>query len=201
MARPRIYDRPMTDAERMRRYRARVKAKKANFIPGDEWGTPGEYIELARAVMGGIDLDPASNEHAQRTVQAGRFFTKDDDGLAQPWTGKVWLNPPYSRRLINRFVTKICAEYLAGNVTEAIVLTHSRTDTAWFRKLVNVSICYCNTNGRIRFETIDGVGNSPPTGSTFFYLGEHATRFYDVFQSVGKIASDKDIYLYEMAAR
>ena len=178
MGRPRIHT---TSAGRQRAYRARLKAKAANFIPGDEWGTPGEYIELAREVMGGIDLDPASNEYAQRTVQAARYFTKDDDGLTQPWTGRVFLNPPYSRRLIGRFADKLITEYEAGSVTEALVLTQSRTDTRWFRKLVDVSICYCDV-GRIHFEKIDGVGNSPRDGNTFFYLGEHATRFYDVFR-------------------
>lgn len=187
MGRPCVNDQPMTPAERARRYRARMKAKAANFIPGDEWGTPGEYIELARKVMGGIDLDPASNEHAQKTVQADRFFTKDDDGLAQQWTGKVWLNPPYSRRLINQFVDKLVAEWWARNVTEAIVLTHNRTDTRWFSKLASVSICRCDTDGRIRFETADGVGNSPPNGSTFFYFGKDPDRFFQVFRDIGNV--------------
>ena len=97
MGRPCVNDRAMTGAERAARYRARVKAKAANFIPGDEWGTPEKYIALAREVMGEIDLDPASNEHAQRTVQARQYFTREDSGLVHPWVGRVWLNPPYTK--------------------------------------------------------------------------------------------------------
>jgi hypothetical protein len=48
-----------------------------------EWQTPGPYIELARAVLGGIDLDPASSAAAQERVKATTIFTQQDDGLTQ----------------------------------------------------------------------------------------------------------------------
>src|SRR5262245_6844094 len=62
----------------------------------NEWYTPPAYLEAARLVLGGIDLDPASSDVAQRRVRAGRYFTKKDDGLSRPWRGRVWLNPPYA---------------------------------------------------------------------------------------------------------
>ena len=62
-----------------------------------EYYTPSRFIESARLVMGNIDLDPASCEIANRTVKADRFFTKEDNGLAQEWAGRVWMNHPFHK--------------------------------------------------------------------------------------------------------
>jgi len=61
-----------------------------------EWFTPSSVIEPARAVLGGIDFDPASCRVAQTLVQARRFCTWESDGLATVWptVGSIWLNPP-----------------------------------------------------------------------------------------------------------
>jgi replicative DNA helicase len=48
----------------------------------DQWYTPPVYIDAARQIMGGIDLDPASNELAQKTIRAEVFYSAEDDGLA-----------------------------------------------------------------------------------------------------------------------
>ena len=60
-----------------------------------EYYTPPIYIDMVRQVLGTIDLDPASNMIAQQWIQATRFYVQEDDGLSQPWTGRLYLNPPY----------------------------------------------------------------------------------------------------------
>jgi phage N-6-adenine-methyltransferase len=153
-----------------------------------EWYTPPEYVELARAVLGSIDLDPASSAQAQKTVRADRYFTAADDGLTQEWRGRVWLNPPYSQPLIGQFVKKLVDEVGAGNVTEAILLTHSYTDTKWFHASFAAMSAVCFTDGRIKFIDPHGERASPTMGQAFHYFGKNVTRFAEVFGDIGSIA-------------
>ena len=156
-----------------------------------EWYTPAAYVEAARTVMGGIDLDPASSDHAQRTVRATVYYTAETDGLAQPWRGRVWLNPPYRADLIGRFVRKLLDELEAGNVTEAVLLVHARTDAAWFHEAAGGAVAVCFKLGRISFETPDGTGDSPTTGSAFLYYGDRPDRFARIFGDSGLVFLDR----------
>jgi hypothetical protein len=117
----------------------------------NEWYTPPALIEAARECMGGIDLDPATSEVAQATVRATRYFTAEHDGLAQPWSGKVWLNPPYAQPLIGQFIEKLVAEFRPGRVTGAVVLTNNATETGWGQSLLGASSAVCFPAGRLRF--------------------------------------------------
>ena len=151
----------------------------------NEWYTPAVYIEAARAVMGGIDLDPASSEIANETVKAARFFDLNADGLAQEWHGAIYLNPPYSQPHIRMFCEKLVAEYDAGRVAEAIALTHNYTDTAWFHTLASNASAVCFTRGRIGF--LDPVGKkaAPTQGQAFSYFGKSVAAFAERFREFG----------------
>jgi phage N-6-adenine-methyltransferase len=157
--------------------------------PVQEWHTPAKYLDLARRVLGAIDLDPASNEDAQHTVQATEYFTKNDDGLTKEWHGRVWLNPPYARKNIAKFVKKLIEERKAGHVIAAILLTHACPDTAWFRDAAAVADVVCFTTGRVRFENADGRLANPKQGQAFFYFGEFPSTFIAEFTSVGFVPS------------
>lgn len=115
-----------------------------------QWFTPAQYVEAARAVLGAIDLDPASHPTAQEWIGATQYFTETDDGLKQQWHGRVWCNPPYARDLIDRFAEKMIVELEHGHVSAAVMLTHSYTDTAWFHALAAVADAICFARGRIR---------------------------------------------------
>ena len=151
----------------------------------NEWHTPAKYIEAARKVLGGIDVDPASSDAAQATIQAAEYFTKLDDGLTREWHGRVWLNPPYSHPAIWHFVEKLVVELCAGRATEAILLTHNYTDTAWFHHGESIARAVCFTRGRVKFTDIDGDECAPTQGQAFFYFGEDESRFREVFSDFG----------------
>jgi DNA N-6-adenine-methyltransferase (Dam) len=107
------------------------KPHVANNSGENEWYTPSIYIEAARLTMGTIDLDPASSELANQTVQATLYFSKEVNGLDKPWGGdystNIWLNPPYAQPLINQFADKLVTEL--DNIKQAIVLVNNATET------------------------------------------------------------------------
>jgi len=49
-----------------------------------EWYTPPQFIQLVRQMLGEINLDTASNPIAQDSIQADRFYSKEENGLVLP---------------------------------------------------------------------------------------------------------------------
>jgi hypothetical protein len=155
----------------------------------NEWYTPAEYIEAARKVMGGIDLDPASSARANEIVQATKFYTKDDSGLTQPWFGRVWMNPPYSRDLLWPFCERLCDQYAEGHVDEAVVLVNNATETAAFQRMAELAAAACFPAGRIKYLNTDLVeAESPLQGQAFLYFASfrpQVEKFREVFTQFG----------------
>jgi phage N-6-adenine-methyltransferase len=151
----------------------------------NEWHTPVKFLEAAREVLGGFDLDPASSEAAQHTVKAARYFTKATNGLAQEWRGKVWLNPPYGKPFGARFVAKLLAELKAGRVSSAVLLTHNHTDTKWWQGAYARADAACFPCGRIRFLSPEGVPAEPTWGQTLLFFGPEREKFIARFGLFG----------------
>jgi ParB family chromosome partitioning protein len=167
-----------------------AKSPKVAHNAGEqEWYTPPAFVEAARAVMGRIDLDPASSDVAQRSIKAGTYYTQETDGLSQAWAGRVWLNPPYASGLIQLFVEKLCQHYAAGDVSEAIALTNDAMETAWAQLLARHAAAVCFPSGRIRFLDALGTPGAPLQGQAVFYMGPGPTLFARVFEAFGSIAA------------
>lgn len=154
----------------------------------NEWYTPAKFIESARVVMGSINLDPASSEIANKTVQADNIFTKDDNGLEREWfpNSNVWLNPPYAQPLMNQFAEKLIKEL--PNINQAITLVNNATETKWFQSWLEKCSAVCFPSSRIKF--LDPKGNatgSPLQGQAIFYFGKNRETFKDEFLQYGAV--------------
>jgi hypothetical protein len=76
----------------------------------DEWLTPPEIVRA----LGPFDLDPCA-PIVRPWDTAAQHYTIQDNGLNQPWAGRVWLNPPYGREAIH-WMARL-AEHGNGGVT------------------------------------------------------------------------------------
>ena len=163
--------------------------KALQMSNSNEWYTPAGYVESARRVMGAIELDPASCEQANEVVKAANYYTKDQDGYAQEWSGRVWMNPPYGREEgksnQGRWTKKLIESYEAGDVQEAVFLVNAFTSASWFGLFWDYPICFVGR--RIRFCTADGVKQSPTHGNVIVYLGFNVAGFIDEFGQYGMI--------------
>jgi hypothetical protein len=159
-----------------------------NSSKSNEYYTPIEFIDSAYVVMGYIDLDPASCEEANKNVRAKTYYTIEEDGFSKPWSGRVWMNPPYgkdegeSEGNQARWVRKICDEYAAGNVSEACVLVNAVPGNKWFHPLWQHTICFVYR--RIHF--INGSG-APTHSNAIVYLGKNIAAFADEFKKHGAV--------------
>lgn len=112
----------------------------------DEWYTPRELVEN----LGKFDLDPYAP--SRKWYTARECYTKEDDGLAQEWHGRVFLNPPYSRPLVGLFIERMARH---GN---GIALIFNRMDIAmWHDVIFPTADAMLVMRGRVRFVGSDGL--------------------------------------------
>lgn len=120
----------------------------------DSYCTPKAIVDFAREVLGGpIHLDPASNDYAQTTIQANRYFTIEGDGLESNWgkAKRVFLNPPYSQPACRLFCEKAIKHVTETPGAQAMVLINASTSTRHFHALVDACFEFGIFQGRIPF--------------------------------------------------
>jgi phage N-6-adenine-methyltransferase len=92
----------------------------------DQWATPQDFFNQQNFLYGPFDVDVCADA---TNAKCAVYFDKDADGLAQPWVGKCWMNPPYGRD-IGKWMKK--AKESAGAGTVVVCLVPARTDTKWW---------------------------------------------------------------------
>lgn len=159
-------------------------------MSSNEWYTPAKYINAAREVMGGIDLDPASCSLANTIVQAKRYYTHEENGLMQPWYGRVWCNPPYisegERSTYTSWTRKLLREYeVLQTIQQAILLIAVHTERAWFQPLYAYPICF--VDHQIMFIRPNDDAYHIYHGLCFVYFGPNEACFTKVFSTFGHV--------------
>lgn len=107
----------------------------------DEWETPQDfYDELNKEFH--FTLDVCATEKNSKCAQ---YFTKEQNGLLQEWSGVVWCNPPYGRE-IGKWVEKA-----AKSTCPVVMLLPARTDTKWFHDWIYGIAEIRFIKGRLKF--------------------------------------------------
>ena len=114
----------------------------------EEWLTPPDIIKA----LGVFDLDPCAPEaNLRQWDTAINHFTKSMNGLIQPWSGRVWCNPPYGTETF-KWLDKLA---LHGN---GIALIFARTETIGFHEQIwNKADAIFFFRGRLKFYHVNGV--------------------------------------------
>jgi hypothetical protein len=129
----------------------------------DDWHTPPHIVE---ALGLEFDLDPCGPPGGVPWLPVRRTISLPDDGLAMPWEGRVWLNPPYSNPA--PWMERMA---LHGN---GVALIFNRSDTSWYQQWVPAGSALCQVAGRLRFHRPgEGPSKEPaPAPSVLVSYGE-----------------------------
>ena len=113
-----------------------------------DYETPDEIFNPLNAEFN-FTLDVCANS---KNAKCNKYFTENDNGLEQRWSGEIcWMNPPFGRE-IKKWVVKAYNESLMGAIV--VALLPSRTNTAWWHDYVEKGDVRF-IRGEVRFKGYD----------------------------------------------
>jgi hypothetical protein len=146
----------------------------------DEWYTPPSIFDALGMTF---DLDPCS-PGPSHWVPARKVYTKEDDGLSQPWNGTVFMNPPFGGR--NGHVPWLTKFFAHRN---GIAVVRSYTSSDWWHRHMHLAEALLWPRGKTKFipspehemklaaRQKDGVfRNAPGHGIVLVGMGRQCTR-------------------------
>lgn len=179
-----------------------------------EHPTPVAVVSAAIRVLGDIDLDPASCAEFNRRVLAREYYGLPQDGLALPWSGRVFLNPPGGTFTAKRKkkIDPMPAQDPIDMAHKARWKTDSRA-TAWWRRLVTeyaagnveqaiyigftLNILQSSQSPHwpnpldfsicVPAQRLCFQGDQPTHGNVIVYLGAHRETFREAFAEIGAV--------------
>jgi hypothetical protein len=112
----------------------------------NSWLTPLSLVNS----LGEFDLDPCGFKYHKT---ANNIYQLPQDGLLLPWSGRVWLNPPYGKEA--KFWLKKMDAHGSG-----VALLFARLETVWLQEFLNNG--FFQIQGRVAFltENLETVSNA-----------------------------------------
>ena len=128
-------------------------------MKNDEWLTDPFIL----AKLGKFDTDPCSPVNRPWPT-AKMHYTKEDDGLSQPWFGRVWCNPPYGKEA-SAWLEKL------ANHGEGTALIFARTETEmFFHQVWDKAMAVLFVKGRLYFYDVNGVKAKANSGAPSVFI-------------------------------
>jgi len=126
----------------------------------NDWWTPPELVQA----LGEFDLDPCAG--VGQTPLAKHVYCPPQDGLALPWEGRVWCNPPYGPHVADW--ARRMAEHMNG-----VLLIFARTETRAWQQIWNTATGILLPSRRITFLRPDGIKAKSGTAPSAFVAFGH----------------------------
>ena len=141
--------------------------------------------------MGEIDLDPCADP--RRRVPATTHYTPEENGLEQSWTGKVFLNPPFSDS--SSWIKHLSVYVSAETVTEAIVLvpvmTLSNKSAQFLMRSIAEGFVLLDRKLSFLDSNYEDIGEMSAFPFALVYVGDNFHSFINVFDSIGIVCAIK----------
>jgi|SRR5262245_46389325 len=147
----------------------------------DDRGTDQAFFDSLSERFGGFTLDVAADSH---NAKCANYWSREDDGLIQPWHGRVWCNPPYSdlRVWVDRAWESWTRLIVPRPQLIVMLVPANRTEQGWWQDLVepyrdrpDSDLRVEFLRGRMRFDRPGAVigpkGDRPPFGCCLLIWG------------------------------
>ena len=131
-----------------------------DYRPNDEVYTPKEVFDALGLLF---DLDVCGPKGGLEWIPAKRTFCQEEDGLAQEWYGRVWMNPPYS-------APKLWVDKWLEHKNGVMIAPFSKSH--WFMKLWESEAVILNNPVRFRFNKPDGSKYAIAFPTAIWAIGE-----------------------------
>jgi site-specific DNA-methyltransferase (adenine-specific) len=147
---------------------------------GDTWETPDDLFESIDQHFS-FELDACANYD---NAKLGTYFTEEEDALKQDWWPykSVWMNPPYSRGNIGRFMEKALSESRKG--CTVVCLVRLDPTAGWFKKYVwGKAEAVLALGKRVRFKGADSAYPFPSCLVVYTPTEEEKVKtYFDIWE-------------------